>query len=84
MTEMSPLRRRMIKDVTVRNLSPRPSDPTFTRSPNLAASSAVRQSGLALRMSAPSKYTSSLQDVPLTHILADGAPGLVQSFPHST
>lgn len=32
MAEMSPLRRRMIEDMTVRNLSPGRNDPTCTRS----------------------------------------------------
>jgi hypothetical protein len=63
MTEISPLRRRMIEDMTVRNMSPatlRPSDPTCMRWLSLAASSVACRSGWVWRRSAPFRSTLSL------------------------
>jgi hypothetical protein len=54
MAEISPLRRRMIEDMTVRNLSPRRNNRTSTRYRSSAAILVVPLIVLAWKMSTPS------------------------------
>ena len=56
MAEISPLRRRMIEDMTIRNLRLRRSNPTFMRLPSSAAISAALRTGWGWRMCAPTSY----------------------------
>lgn len=56
---ISPLRRRMIDDVTIRNLSPTTYDPTSTRSKPRAGISARRRTNSASKMSAYQVHLAS-------------------------
>lgn len=60
MAELSPLRRRMIEDMTVRNLC----DPTSTPFRSSAAISVGHRIGLILRMFTPSRFIWSRQGYP--------------------
>ena len=55
MAELSPLRRRMIEDMTVRNLSPATQRSYITRLRSSAGISVVRRIGWVWRMCAPSR-----------------------------
>ena len=60
MAQMSALRRRMIDDMTLRNLSPatqQSSNPRSTRLPSSAVFSAVRRIGWGSRRFAPTSFT---------------------------
>jgi hypothetical protein len=56
MAEISPLRRRMIEDMTVRNLSPRRNNRTSTRYRSSAAILVVPLIVLAWKMSTPFQF----------------------------
>ena len=56
MTEMSPLRRRMIEDMTVRNLSPATQRSYVMPSPSSAAFSAARLTSLIWRTCERSRF----------------------------
>jgi hypothetical protein len=64
MAEASPLRRRMIKDMTVRNCRRRLNDPTSMRSRSSAGISAARRVVSIWKMFARSRYISSLRGCP--------------------
>jgi hypothetical protein len=55
MAEMSPLRRRMIEDMTIRNLSPATQQSYVTRFRSSADISAIRQIGSDWKTSAPTR-----------------------------
>lgn len=64
MGDISPLRRRMIEEMTVRNLSPATNDPISTLCGGSAAISADRPIGLILTMFTASRFTLSQRGYP--------------------